>query len=282
MNFREALQGLTPDEQAAVDTFLANWETNVHPEFPVAQRVATNIRAEGAFKSIADFIGFLRDVSQYIANGSSAMDAVEKAKGAYVLRGRQVNCQPVSVLGRVWTREGYLRSVHLALSQSLRVQGIAPPSLDEMRFIAEPFLFQGSIAISDEDELILQAIREAPLGRRPMWSTFSSKSSDQDPFADADWTGDSVCQPWGLGHYADQLFGRPRPLVLLTFNAMPGYPLYCPTIADAGWNHWFLPAKPDAAHGWTEPLCSDYTPQPEVVHEPLTGLTLHLPIKLAI
>jgi hypothetical protein len=117
------------------------------------------------------------------------------------------------------------------------------------------------------------------IGRHVMWSTFSDDPSDA--FSGLDGPADSIRCRLGL-----EQSERGSALLLFEYQLPIGISCRTPSMADAcasdPWLYFFRPASKDDPHGWTMTWdeCAHERSRPEVVHEPLTGATVHATPKL--
>ena len=126
-----------------------------------------------------------------------------------------------------------------------------------------------------------RAIRETPLGKKAVFATFAKPvSAGQRPWNLPISDANTIRSTIALGEDPEN-----QDYILFAYRLPDSVVPLVPTTASPGWfyQRWFRPNINAASdlHGWTEPLKSGFTPQPEIVHEEIPGATVVFPIHIA-
>jgi hypothetical protein len=257
--FTAAIQKLDPTERDAIRALVDAWKRPIpaHPYGAADFAAHLEIEAMWDSDSLAKLLRALLAAAESAANGTRPLD-LEEACTPFQLNGPLLRGKRPTILGRVWTRRSYFKKVVDELANA----GF-PYTPDELEaFIRCPRPKDDAAAAID------RAIRQAPLGRQPLWSTFSHPDRETDPYSDSNpaLTREEVYGRWSLHHYHRE----PDPLVLFTFKGN-GLELHIPTVADGATFEYFTPAAAGDEHGWTKQRGDGRPGQPEVVSVVVLG-----------
>lgn len=263
--YKDACALLADPERERWMTELSIWSTDGEWSY-----IATNITSETALSAI-DLHSLLVEFLRRLADGSPTREAWPAACWAHQLRGAAVPAaHRPPVLGRAMPAQEYADRIFEAPDSEL------PNRAAAQRFLRE---HADRPALTARHE---RTLRRALLGRHVIWATFNLSSPDSNPFHGLPRTTAAVRTALGLGHLLIT-----EPLVLLAYRSDrpdANWRLYRPTVADAEMGPYYRPhGDPNHPHGWTCPLDPNpegLAPQPELVHDALTGVGLLLPYHL--
>ncbi len=206
----------------------------------------------------------IREMLRAASRGSAVHEAVrkgiERAQGAGAQSPKARIPIAALTFGRVIAKQQYF---HIRFGA--RSTGAIP------EYMQEAHLRQLLDSTFDEQRNMLH---RTDLGRFKMWSTFAPVS--RDPFDGIPEQATSFRAAFGLDEHPNPAADE---MLVLQYSLPSGIEARIPTVCDAyagpSWPAYFLPARPRAAHGFTDTwIGSGMRPRPEVVHEVITGSTL--------
>jgi hypothetical protein len=230
---------------------------------PFGARVKRNFWADSR-PTLTAWKIVVRQVLRVSSKGSTVHAAVRKgiemAHHAGVRSPRARISSATLNFGRVIAKQQYFHSHFGAGSASAVPEDIQEAHL--RRLLA---------ATLDEQRGMLD---RTDLGRFKMWSTFAGPPDS--PFAGISEQASAFRAAFALDEHPDPARDE---LLIFEYTLPVGTEPRIPTVIDAyagpTWPAYFLPARPGAAHGYTDPWSgSGMDPRPEVVHEVITGRTL--------
>lgn len=272
MRFSEAAADLSPNERDTISRVLRVWRNHDTR----TKQIARNFVHESHFPEDTHK-NFLRDAARiWEANADDARTTFAQYANicrAYKLAGLPIIGPSVSVAGHANPYDTFRYHVQ----QNLAAMGIpvSAAALDiELRALAIAFAADLDLGRTQARRIFRNYI----ISGMPTWCTFINPNRNTDPYVAPRDTAPAICENYGLGNVSPS-----QEIVAITYS--PPLRLRFPTIADAEHDMHFRSAPELAEHGWTEPL-NKYdpfgSPQPEAVHEPLTGSVSNLTFRTVL
>lgn len=260
MTLDEYLESRSSSEKQRVESALASF-----PSAPqVAAGIVRNLGRESRLSEEAwqDITGAITQAS---TNARSLANAYEDACRKHILSGGAIPDPPLR-LGRAINEVGFCCNVLLK-------SGEATSERRAKQYVRNLLAKQPAVQ--------RKRLASLPLGRSPMWATFSPKQPAGDPFAGLPSDADGIRAHLGL-----YMKDRGKDLLLFIYELPTGEDPMFPTVADAGWqwSRHFRPAPQGSPWGlavpWRGIVGDEEEPRPEVVHEAVTGNALAEQLRL--
>lgn len=267
--YHPAISLLESDEQSAVELQINAWSSGSCERW---KQIVANIHTETALP-VGSFVTLLRDFYSGLIDGSSTAESawITACRGHHF--SGPVFSPPLPIcLGTATPVASYAALI----SDSSKIALTA----EQCETLIRSIHAKGSPANSREVRLL----RRASIGRHAVWATFNDPISDVSPFEHLPKTTEAIRTALGLGECSET-----ETLVLLSYRRDASsitFDLFRPTIAEAGKYCWYRPVSDEtAAFGFTLPLLPNpqaLKPQPEVVHDEITGESLVFPLYLVV
>jgi len=273
MPFNTAKANLTTANQAALGSLLSVWAAGDN----LTKQAATNLQNEhgSADRRLEDYLDKLAKNSPRLS-ATSPKSEFEQVGKSFTLAGHEATPFKGAILGRAMLLDNYARY----LSPKLDAFGYRDTE-EEIRATIRKMDNENEAAAPTYLEGYFRAIRETPLGKGAVFATFAKTvTAGQRPWPLPTPDANTIRSTIALGEDPED-----QDYILFAYRLPNSVVPLVPTTASPGWfyQRWFRPNTNAAIdlHGWTAPLKSGLTPQPEIVHEEIPGATVFFPIHIA-